>query len=83
MLDNVEQVVAARPTSPSLLTSCPGLTLLVTSRETLRVEGEHEFPVPPLAVPDPTRPISLTELASARRSRSSCNGPGRCSRTSS
>src|SRR5262249_23338697 len=32
--------------------------------ETLRIAGEQEFPVPPLAVPDPTGPISPTELAS-------------------
>ena len=48
VLDNVEQVVDAAPELAGLLTSCPGLTLLVTSRETLRIEGEHEFPVPPL-----------------------------------
>jgi predicted ATPase/DNA-binding CsgD family transcriptional regulator len=64
VLDNIEQVVAAAPELAGLLAGCPGLTLLVTSRETLRIEGEQEFPVPPLAVPDPARPLSPTELAS-------------------
>ena len=35
----------------------------MTSRESLRIAGEQEFPVPPLALPDPTQPLSLTELA--------------------
>jgi non-specific serine/threonine protein kinase len=63
VLDNVEQVVDAAPELADLLTSCLGLTLLVTSRETLRVEGEHEFPVPPLALPDPSRPATVESLA--------------------
>ncbi len=53
VLDNFEQVVAAAPSLVELLTACPRLTLLVTSRETLHVRGEREFPVLPLALPDP------------------------------
>jgi predicted ATPase/class 3 adenylate cyclase len=49
LLDNFEQVVEAAPVLPSLLSACPNLRLLVTSRELLRVQGEVEFPVPPLA----------------------------------
>ncbi|HSL64855.1 MAG TPA: adenylate/guanylate cyclase domain-containing protein [Gaiellaceae bacterium] len=49
LLDNLEQVVAAAPELSALLAACPGLTLLVTSRELLRVQGEVELPVPPLA----------------------------------
>jgi predicted ATPase len=49
LLDNFEQVVgAARELSP-LLSACPNLCLLVTSRELLRISGEVEYPVPPLA----------------------------------
>jgi predicted ATPase/class 3 adenylate cyclase len=52
LLDNFEQVVDAAPELSSLLTTCPNLRLLVTSRERLRVQGEREYPVPPLAGPD-------------------------------
>ncbi len=52
LLDNLEQVIEAAPDLSSLLTSCPNLTLLVTSRELLRVQGEVEYAVPPLAEPD-------------------------------
>ena len=49
LLDNLEQVIEAAPALSALLSACPNLTLLVTSRELLRVQGEVEFPVPPLA----------------------------------
>jgi predicted ATPase/class 3 adenylate cyclase/Tfp pilus assembly protein PilF len=49
LLDNLEQVIEAAPEVSALLASCPNLTLLVTSRELLRVQGEVEYPVPPLA----------------------------------
>jgi predicted ATPase/DNA-binding CsgD family transcriptional regulator len=52
VLDNFEQVVMAAPGLVDLLVACPRLKLLVTSREVLRVRGEHEFVVPPLALPD-------------------------------
>ena len=63
LLDNVEQVVAAASQLANLLARCPGLTLLVTSRESLRIAGEQEFPVPPLALPDPERRSALSDLA--------------------
>ena len=53
VLDNFETVVAAAPDLVELLAACPRLKLLVTSRETLRVRGEREFVVQPLALPDP------------------------------
>jgi predicted ATPase/DNA-binding CsgD family transcriptional regulator len=53
VLDNFELVVAAAPQLVALLAACPRLTLLVTSRERLHVRGEREFPVLPLALPDP------------------------------
>jgi predicted ATPase len=52
VLDNFEHLLPAAPHLANLLTSCPNLKLLVTSRATLHIQGEHEFPVPPLALPD-------------------------------
>ncbi len=49
LLDNFEQVVEAAPELSILLERCPNLRLLVTSRELLRICGEVEYPVPPLA----------------------------------
>ena len=46
-----------------LLAACPRLKLLVTSREVLHVRAEHEFAVPPLALPDLTHLPELVELS--------------------
>jgi predicted ATPase len=48
LLDNFEQVVDAAPELARLLEACPSLKLLVTSREPLRINGEIEYPLPPL-----------------------------------
>lgn len=53
LLDNFEQVVVAAPELAVLLSGVPGLKLLVTSREQLRLAGEHIVVVAPLAVPNP------------------------------
>jgi predicted ATPase/class 3 adenylate cyclase len=53
ILDNFEQVIDAAPLVSELLADAPGLGILATSREALRVYGEREYPVPPLAVPEP------------------------------
>ncbi len=60
LLDNFEQVVSAAAQVVDLLAACPQLKVLVTSREVLHVQAEHEFPVPPLPLPDPK---SLPDLA--------------------
>ena len=59
-LDNFEQVVGAVSQMADLLSACPQLKVLVTSREVLHVRAEHEFAVPPLALPDPARLSDLT-----------------------
>jgi predicted ATPase len=69
LLDNFEQVLQGALQLTSLLVSCPGLRILVTSRATLHLSGEHEFPVPPLALPDLTQllsPETLTQQAAVR-----------------
>jgi predicted ATPase len=54
-LDNFEQILPAAPYLTDLLVQCPHLNMLVTSRAVLHIQGEHEFLVPPLAVPDLTK----------------------------
>ena len=51
VLDNFEQVVSAGPLVGELLEACSSLKVLITSRVAVRLRGEHEFPVPPLALP--------------------------------
>jgi predicted ATPase/DNA-binding XRE family transcriptional regulator len=50
-LDNFEQIVAAAPLVDDLLRRCPWLHVLVTSRQPLRVRGERQMSVRPLALP--------------------------------
>ncbi|GAC1359555.1 MAG: hypothetical protein NVSMB38_43280 [Ktedonobacteraceae bacterium] len=52
LLDNFEHLLQATPKLLELLTSCPGVKMLITSRAVLRARGEHEFQVSPLALPD-------------------------------
>jgi predicted ATPase/transcriptional regulator with XRE-family HTH domain len=63
VLDNYEHVLMAASLVAELLVTCPGLKLLVTSRECLHVRGEHEYTVPPLAVPANIAANSDTLLA--------------------
>ena len=57
VLDNVEQIVEAMPFVATLLSRCPLLKVLATSRVRLNISDEHDVPVAPLAVPvAPGRP---------------------------
>jgi non-specific serine/threonine protein kinase len=78
VLDNLEHLLSAAPWIANVLQACPRVKALITSRERLRITGEQEMSVLPLAVPDRTTPLSLEELGEnaavrlfATRSRSS------------
>lgn len=62
VLDNFEQIITAAPQLSELLTRCATLKLIVTSREVLRVRGEHEFLVPLLALPRPGNQATADQL---------------------
>ena len=65
MLDNFEQVLPAASVVADLLAACPGLAVLATSREPLRLRGEHEYAVPPLALPDAGRAMTAEVVSHA------------------
>jgi predicted ATPase/DNA-binding SARP family transcriptional activator len=52
LLDNFEQVVAAAPLVADLLDAGPQIVVLATSRVSLRLRAEQQYPVQPLALPD-------------------------------
>jgi transcriptional regulator with XRE-family HTH domain len=54
VLDNFEHVLGRALEVSELIEVCPNLTVLVTSRAPLRIRGEQEYPVPPLALPTST-----------------------------
>jgi predicted ATPase/DNA-binding winged helix-turn-helix (wHTH) protein len=63
LLDNFEHLLQAAATVAELLASGPNLKILVTSRAALHLYGEHEFLVPPLALPDPLDVPAVEELS--------------------
>ena len=52
VVDNFEHVLAGAPLISELLARCPRATVLITSREALRITGEHEFALSPLGLDD-------------------------------
>ena len=62
VLDNFEQLASAASLATDLLAAAPKLKLLISSRIVLRMRGEHEFPVAPLEVPDPSNLPALEQL---------------------
>ena len=63
VLDNFEHIIAAAPVVAQMLTAGPKLKVVVTSQAPLHIYGEHEFPVPPLALPDPKSNPALEVLS--------------------
>jgi predicted ATPase len=53
VLDNFEHVIQAVDTPARIVSEAPKVSILITSRVTLRLQGEHEYQVPPLPLPDP------------------------------
>jgi predicted ATPase/transcriptional regulator with XRE-family HTH domain len=63
VLDNFEQIIPGAVAVVTLLSRCPGLKVLVTSRERLHVRGEHLYLLGPLALPDPRDRTDAAALA--------------------
>jgi predicted ATPase/DNA-binding SARP family transcriptional activator len=63
VLDNFEQLLSAASLVTAILTAARALKVIVTSRAPLRVQGEREYAVPPLAVPDPQQRSNVNALA--------------------
>jgi predicted ATPase len=64
VLDNFEHLTNdASPLVSALLAACQNLKILITSREALRVEGEWQYPVPPLDIPDALSVLDINALA--------------------
>lgn len=62
-LDNFEQVMPSSLDIAELLAACPGVKILITSREGLRLRGEHELPTLPLKLPNRQRDVTSVEAA--------------------
>src|SRR4051812_40889298 len=65
VLDNLEQVLPAARDVGELLGQCPDLKVLATSRALLQLRWEHQYPVPPLALPKLDHLPQLNVLAEA------------------
>jgi predicted ATPase/DNA-binding SARP family transcriptional activator len=65
MLDSFEHVLAAAEVVSDLLEACPGLGIVATSREPLRLSGEQVFVVGPLALPQARDELELDSIQRA------------------
>jgi predicted ATPase/transcriptional regulator with XRE-family HTH domain len=65
VLDNFEQVLEAGPAIAQLLENAAKVKIVVTSRSSLQLYGEHEYPVQPLALPPASAYLTLLQAYSA------------------
>jgi predicted ATPase/Tfp pilus assembly protein PilF len=63
VLDNFEQLMSAASVVSELLAAAPRLKIMTSSRVPLKLHGEHEYPVPPLELPELTNELSVADLA--------------------
>jgi len=63
VLDNFEHVIAQARHVGELLSACPSLKIVITSREVLHLSAEQTFFIPAMAVPDPRTSLSSEQLA--------------------
>lgn len=70
ILDNFEQILTAAPRLTEVLRSCPGVSMLVTSRAPLRISDERLLPLRPLGLPrtqqDILAPAELRDVEAVR-----------------
>ena len=68
VLDNLEQVLDAAPDIAALVSRCPSLSVIATSRAPLKIGAESEFGLPPLELPaeDATSPDALEDVPVGR-----------------
>jgi predicted ATPase/DNA-binding CsgD family transcriptional regulator len=67
VLDNFEHLIAAAPLLMEILSASDTMKMLVTSREALRVRGEQEFPLAPLALFDSSLPHDQVDVDAIAR----------------
>jgi predicted ATPase/transcriptional regulator with XRE-family HTH domain len=65
VLDNCEHLLSEAAMVANLLAACPELAILATSRAPLRVRGEGEFPLAPLATPEQSAAMSAVAASPA------------------
>jgi predicted ATPase len=65
VLDTFEQVAAAAPLLADLVSACPGLTVLVTSRVVLHLSAEHTVQIFPLDLPSSEESVAVVAASPA------------------
>ncbi len=69
VLDNFEHLLEAALEVVELVSSCPNLAVLATSRAPLMVRGERRYPIPPLELPDPAHAPDVEKVAQSPAAR--------------